>query len=66
MQIIVNGKTKEVNALSHLEALINHVCADSRHVLAELNGQIIPRTAWAKTCLEDGDKVELVSFVGGG
>jgi len=35
-------------------------------VALELNGEIASRTAWAETALADGDKVEVVHFVGGG
>ena len=35
-------------------------------VAVELNGEIVPRGKYAETILQDGDKVEIVHFVGGG
>ena len=35
-------------------------------VVVELNGDIVPKTAYADTVLRDGDSVEVVCFMGGG
>lgn len=35
-------------------------------IVVEINGNIIPKSTYAETILEDGDAVEVVSFVGGG
>ncbi len=39
---------------------------DIRRVAVELNGDILPKTQYESTVLQDGDSVEIVSFVGGG
>ncbi len=39
---------------------------DKNRIAIERNGQIVPKTAYAETKLEDGDCLEVVSFVGGG
>ena len=66
MQITINGKPQDFDAANSLEAVICQLCADNRYVLAELNGQIVRRPEWAGTELKSGDKLELVTLVGGG
>ena len=39
---------------------------DSRRVAVERNGAIVPKAAYGRTVLKDGDVIEIVSFVGGG
>ena len=39
---------------------------DSTRIAVECNGEIVPKAAYAETVLQDGDSVEVVSFVGGG
>lgn len=62
----VNGKqvklTKPLSLKEYLEQE-NYVLL---HVAVEKNGQIIPRADFAETMLNDDDKLEIVSFVGGG
>ncbi|MDD6060574.1 MAG: sulfur carrier protein ThiS [Ruminococcus sp.] len=39
---------------------------DIKRVAVELNGEILPKSRYESTVLQDGDSVEIVSFVGGG
>ncbi|MBE6890135.1 MAG: sulfur carrier protein ThiS [Ruminococcaceae bacterium] len=39
---------------------------DTKRVAVELNGDILPKAQYDSTVLQDGDSVEIVSFVGGG
>lgn len=39
---------------------------DAARVAAELRGEIVPRSQYAAVVLQDGDELEIVSFVGGG
>lgn len=39
---------------------------DAKRVAVELNGDILPKAQYDSTALQDGDSVEVVSFVGGG
>jgi sulfur carrier protein len=66
MKITVNGHLYDLPPGETLAALTTRLCKDPLHVMAELNGSIVDRQAWKKTLLRDGDKAELVSFVGGG
>lgn len=65
MNIILNGKEKTVAATS-LKPLIEELCQSPKYVIAELNGVIIKNHAWENQPLKDGDRLELVNFVGGG
>ncbi len=39
---------------------------DAKRIAVEKNGMIVPKAQYAETILEDGDELEVVSFVGGG
>lgn len=64
-RIQVNGEERAVSADTIL-ALVEELGLDVRKVAVERNLEIVPRTLHAATPLVDGDRVELVQFVGGG
>lgn len=49
-----------------LTALVESLDMKSDRVAVELNREIVPRDRWSKTALKDGDRLEIVHFVGGG
>ena len=65
MRIQVNGDTRDVAARTVLE-LVEELGFDVRKVAIERNLAIVPRSLHAGTPLEEGDRIELVQFVGGG
>lgn len=65
MRLQVNGDTRDVTARTLL-ALVEELGLDPRKVAVERNLEIVPRSLHAETVLEDGDRIELVQFVGGG
>ena len=65
MRIQVNGDTREVTARTILE-LVKALGLDVRKVAVERNLEIVPRSLHATTALAEGDRIELVQFVGGG
>lgn len=65
MRIQVNGEHREVEAATIL-ALVEELGLDVRKVAVERNLEIVPRSLHAATALADGDRIELVQFVGGG
>ena len=65
MRIQVNGDTREVLARTILE-LVEALGLDVRKVAVERNLEIVPRSLHATTALAEGDRIELVQFVGGG
>lgn len=66
MKIILNGQRKELNRCLDLKSLIEQFCRNTKHVVAEVNGNIIKRQSWENTALGEGDRIELVNLVGGG
>jgi sulfur carrier protein len=49
-----------------LTALVESLNMKSDRVAIELNREIAPRNSWHQTLLKDGDRLEIVHFVGGG
>ncbi len=66
MQIVVNGKPCTELPGMVLPALIERMQLGGRRVAVELNGAIVPRSAWPATALNDGDRLEIVHAIGGG
>ncbi len=66
MQIIVNGQSQTIAPKASLRDLVTQFSKTPQHIIAELNGAIIPKQDWIATPLKAEDKIELVTFVGGG
>ena len=66
MNIILNGDSKEIPDSLALDALITELGLKSERLAIEVNRRIIRRADWPSTTLSEGDKVEIVHFVGGG
>jgi len=64
--IELNGSARRVAEGATVATLLADLDLDGRTVVVELNRQIVRRTEISDTQLEDGDRVELVHFVGGG
>ena len=65
VKILLNGEEREVTA-SNLAALISDLGLDGRKVAVEKNLEIVPRSTYLATQINDGDRLEIVHFVGGG
>jgi len=65
MQIIINGEEHSIAAQSMLQ-LLHSLEIDPRRVAVERNMEILPKTEYESTTLADGDRIEIVHFVGGG
>lgn len=66
MNLTINGENRILTPTATLRALIDQLGMKSDRVAVELNRQIVPRDRWSETPLQDGDKLEIVHFVGGG
>ena len=66
MRIQLNGDSREVAEVKDLAALIESLGMKADRVAVELNGDIVQRGKWTETPVRDGDKLEVVHFVGGG
>ena len=61
----VNGEPKELAGMTLAEYLAQSAY-DPKRIAVERNGEIVFKSQYAATILEDGDSIEIVSFVGGG
>jgi sulfur carrier protein len=66
MTVVVNGEPRDVPAGTTVETLLRELGLAGRPVAVERNLEIVPRSAHAATALADGDRVEIVTMVGGG
>jgi thiamine biosynthesis protein ThiS len=64
--ISVNGETRSAHAGANVADLLRELGLDSSRVAIERNLEILPRPRWAQTPVEQGDRYEIVQFVGGG
>lgn len=65
MKLTINGEP-QVSPAETLSALVDHLGMKPDRVAIELNREIVPRNQWPQTPLHDGDRLEIVHFVGGG
>jgi sulfur carrier protein len=66
MRLFINGKEQTFEDSLTLAQLIEQLGMKGDRVAAELNRDIVSRAQWAETPLHDGDRLEIVHFVGGG
>ncbi len=66
MTLTINGEMRSVGDLAHLAALVASLGLDPRKVAVERNLEIVPRGLYAATPLAEGDRIEIVHFIGGG
>ena len=64
--ISVNGDTRSAKAGASVFDLLRDLGLDSGRVAIERNLEILPRPQWAQTLIANGDRYEIVQFVGGG
>jgi len=64
--VIVNGTARQVPAPATAQRLLEHLALDPRGVVVEVNAHIVRRQQLDGTMLADGDRIEIVHFVGGG
>jgi thiamine biosynthesis protein ThiS len=65
MRLIINGEERQFEAQT-VFALVEQLGIKTDRVAVELNREIVPRAEWPQAALRDGDKLEIVHFVGGG
>jgi thiamine biosynthesis protein ThiS len=66
IQITVNGQARQIPAGLHVRALLDLLGLTPDRVAVELNRAIVRKTDWDRTQIEDGARLEVVQFVGGG
>jgi thiamine biosynthesis protein ThiS len=66
MQLVINGKPVEFEEVRTIEDLVRARGLKTSLVAVEQNGSIVPRSEFATREVSEGDKLEIVHFVGGG
>ncbi|HYN54823.1 MAG TPA: sulfur carrier protein ThiS [Methylotenera sp.] len=67
IQLTINGKPRNFDAeIFSVASLVTMLDLEGKRLAIECNGEIVPRSQFAQTQLEDGDKLEIVGAVGGG
>ena len=65
-RLFINGKKRPLPHPASVRGALEVLGLASRPVAVELNGNLVRRAAQETTALKSGDRVEIVSFVGGG
>jgi thiazole synthase len=63
--LLLNGKRRETSAETVSE-LVKELSLDPARIALERNGDIVRKSLYSQTSVLDGDKIEIVHFVGGG
>ena len=66
MNITINGETKNFEENTTLLMLLKELSLEGKVMAAAINMEIVKQDSWDKHQLQDGDKLELLDFVGGG
>jgi len=66
VNVTLNGELREVPPGTTVAQLVSQLTGQTAGVAAALNGEVVPRRAWAGTPLADRDQVEVVTAVQGG
>jgi thiamine biosynthesis protein ThiS len=66
MKLLLNGEERVFEGVNTLADLVSSLGLDARKVAVERNLEIAPRSTYADTALADGDRIEIVTFIGGG
>jgi thiamine biosynthesis protein ThiS len=65
-RIVCNGQPRQTAAGTTVAALLTELGLEPRHVAVEVNLELVPRARHAERVLCEGDKLEIVTLVGGG
>jgi thiamine biosynthesis protein ThiS len=66
MELTINGEVKRFEPPLSVAGLLAALEIEPRKVAVERNLAIVPKSIWGATPLADGDRIEIVQFVGGG
>jgi thiamine biosynthesis protein ThiS len=66
VQVTVNGTARTVEAPTSLAELVRMLGLEGKRIAIERNGEIVPKSRYATTRVDAGDRLEIVAAVGGG
>ncbi len=65
VRLTINGEPREI-AAANVARLVGELGLDPRKVAVERNLEIVPKSQFEATALSEGDRIEIVHFIGGG
>ena len=65
MRVFVNGQERDLSSGISLAELVTQLDLPVARIAVELNREVVRRSDWGSTMLKDGDRIEIVHFVGG-
>jgi thiazole synthase len=66
MQVMLNGEAKQIPQPMTVKELLESLGLDPRKIAVERNLEIVPRSTYGEIVVGDGDRLEIVHFIGGG
>jgi thiazole synthase len=66
MRVTINGEERQLSAPRNIEILLRELKLDPAKVAVERNLEIVPRSTYGSVDVKDGDRLEIVHFIGGG
>ncbi len=65
MRVTVNGEEREISS-SRVDALLSELDYEGTHFAVALNYDVVPKSRWAETQLQNGDEIEIITPRQGG
>lgn len=66
IKISINGEAREFAAALSIADMVSQLALTGKRIAIEQNGEIVPKSLYAQTMLQEGDVLEMVVAVGGG
>lgn len=66
MQVTINGKDEQLASGLTVADLLRQIEVEPVRVAIEINKDLVPRSTFDQTFINEGDQIEIVTFVGGG
>jgi sulfur carrier protein len=66
MKVLLNGETREISGELNLSDLLKRFSMPSERIAVELNREVVRKKDWENTKITEGDRLEVIHFVGGG
>jgi sulfur carrier protein len=66
MDVVVNGSEAQLDPATTVADVVRRFCPSPDGVAVARNGEVVPKSAWARTTLGTGDRLEIVTAAAGG
>ena len=66
VELTIGGEPRRFDAPLSVSSLVEKLSLANRRIAIELNGEIVPRSRFDSTMISSGDRMEIVTAVGGG